>query len=216
MSGFYMGRTFVSSGTLIVILLKRSDSMSTNSKQEKTHPNDDRHICTMEEYWVKVLTGGRCTVSRPSLSEGIWTFIGCFVGIGIVTFLAFHKGIPVLVASLGASACLLYGTPSVPFAQPRNAIVGHIMSALIGVICYHLLGANWYSAGLSVSLAVSAMVLTRTIHPPAGATALIAVITKQDWLFPLAPVAVGICILIVIAIIINNFAIKRKYPQYWW
>ncbi|MDR3563728.1 MAG: HPP family protein [Negativicutes bacterium] len=189
--------------------------MSINPQQQP-QPDEDRHFCSMSEYWEKVCSGGRCTVPHPPLSEVIWTFIGCFVGIGIVTFLAFHKGVPVLVASLGASACLLYGAPSVPFAQPRNAIAGHIMAAFIGVACYQLLGSYWYSAALSVGLAVSMMVLTRTIHPPAGATALIAVISKQDWLFPLAPVGIGISILIVIAILVNNFAMKRKYPQYWW
>lgn len=184
--------------------------------QQDNQANLDRHVCSMSEHWQKVSSGGRCTLARPPMSEVIWTFIGCFVGIGIVTFLAFHKDIPILVASLGASACLLYGAPSVPFAQPRNAVAGHVMSACIGVACYQLLGAFWYSAALSVALAVAAMVFTRTVHPPAGATALIAVISKQDWLFPIAPVGIGICLLIVIALIINNFAIKRKYPQYWW
>ena len=190
--------------------------MSTGPQQPDSSMDEERQICTMNEYWGKVAAGGRCTVAHPPLSEGIWTFIGCFVGIGIVTYLAFQKDVPILVASLGASACLLYGAPSVPFAQPRNAIVGHILSAFIGVACYKLLGAHWYSAALSVGLAVAMMVMTRTIHPPAGATALIAVISKQDWLFPIAPVGIGICVLIVVAIIINNFAIKRKYPQYWW
>jgi CBS domain-containing membrane protein len=190
--------------------------MSTSPQHQENQTNDDQHVCSLGEHWRKVSSGGRCTVAQPPLSEGIWTFIGCFVGIGIVTFLAFHKGVPILVASLGASACLLYGAPSVPFAQPRNAIAGHLLSACIGVVCYQLLGAYWYSAALSVGLAVATMVMTRTIHPPAGATALIAVVSKQDWLFPIAPVGIGICVLIIVAVIINNFAIKRKYPQYWW
>jgi CBS domain-containing membrane protein len=197
-------------------LAKEAVILATSPQQE-SRINDERHICSLEEHWRKVSSGcGTCTVARPPLSEVIWTFIGCFVGIGIVTFLAFQKDIPILVATLGASACLLYGAPSVPFAQPRNAIVGHILSACIGVACYQLLGTYWYSASLSVALAVIAMMLTRTIHPPASATALIAVISKQDWLFPVAPVGIGICVLIVVAIVINNFAMKRKYPQYWW
>ena len=197
-------------------LAKEAVILDPRPQQQENQTNEERQVCSMSEHWRKVSSGGRCTVAHPPLSEGIWTFIGCFVGIGIVTFLAFQKDIPILVASLGASACLLYGAPSVPFAQPRNAIAGHIMSACIGVACYQLLGAYWYSAALSVGLAVSAMVLTRTIHPPAGATALIAVISKQGWLFPIAPVGIGICVLVIVAIIINNFAMKRKYPQYWW
>jgi CBS-domain-containing membrane protein len=173
-------------------------------------------ICSLPEYLAKIGQGGNCPVARPPVSEWVWTFIGCFAGIGVVAYLAFQRDAPVLVASLGASACLLYGAPAVPFAQPRNALAGHILSAFIGVACYQFLGAYWYTMALSVALAVSAMAATRTIHPPAGATALIAVVTRQDWLFPLAPVGAGIVILVIIAVAINNFAVKRRYPQYWW
>ncbi len=173
-------------------------------------------ICSLTEYIGKIRAGGSCTVATPPAAEWVWTFIGCFIGIGVVSFLAFQKDVPVLVASLGASACLLYGAPAVPFAQPRNALAGHILSALIGVACYQFLGAHWYTMALSVGLAVATMVATRTIHPPAGATALIAVSTEQNWLFPLAPVGVGILILVIIAILVNNLAVKRRYPQYWW
>lgn len=191
--------------------------MNVDPKTRADNTNDNtRTICSWNEYMEKIRTGGCSTVAKPPVSEWAWTFVGCFTGIGFVTFLAFQKDIPVLVASLGASACLLYGAPAVPFAQPRNAISGHVLSALIGVACYQFLGFSWFTAALSVGLAVTAMVATRTIHPPAGATALIAVSTKQDWLFPIAPVGIGISILIVIAILINNFAVKRKYPLYWW
>lgn len=168
------------------------------------------------EYCHKIATVGKCSVASPPASECFWAFVGSFAGIACVTYLTFLQGIPVLVASLGASACLIYGAPTAPFAQPRNAIAGHVLSALIGVMIYQLAGAYWYTAALSVGLAVAAMVGTRTIHPPAGATALIAVITGQGWLFPLLPVGVGICILVLVGIVINNLAAKRQYPCYWW
>ncbi|HWR08731.1 HPP family protein [Sporomusa sp.] len=168
------------------------------------------------EYFQKITSVGKCGIGSPPASECFWAFIGSFAGIGIVTYLTFLQGIPVLVASLGASACLIYGAPTAPFAQPRNAIAGHLLSAVIGVTVYQLAGAYWYTAALSVGIAVAAMVGTRTVHPPAGATALIAVITQQGWLFPLLPVGVGICILVLIGIVVNNIAAKRQYPCYWW
>ncbi|HEY3425733.1 MAG TPA: HPP family protein, partial [Negativicutes bacterium] len=157
-----------------------------------------------------------CNVSVPPISECFWAFVGSFIGIGIVTYLTFLKGVPVLVASLGASACLIYGVPAAPFAQPRNAICGHLIAALTGVIIYQLFGNYWYTAAVSVGLAVAFMVGTRTVHPPAGATALIAVITQQDWLFPILPVGVGICILLLVGILVNNIASNRQYPNYWY
>ncbi|WP_425060319.1 hypothetical protein SCACP_10070 [Sporomusa carbonis] len=167
-------------------------------------------------YFQKICSASKCGIASPPLSECFWAFVGSFAGIGAVTYLTFMQGIPVLVASLGASACLIYGVPSVPLAQPRNAIAGHLLSAVIGVCIYQLAGAYWYTAALSVGLAVAVMVGTRTVHPPAGATALIAVVTKQDWLFPIMPVGVGICILVVVGIVVNNLAAKRQYPHYWW
>ena len=173
-------------------------------------------VSSYRNYWNKICSGGCCSVSGPSLSECFWTILGSFIGIGIVTYLTFLKGVPVLVASLGASACLIYGAPAVPFSQPRNAVIGQIVAAAIGVLVYQLFGNYWYTATLSVALAIGAMMLTRIVHPPAGATALIAVITQQDWLFPLLPVGVGICILVAVGVLVNNMAANRQYPSYWW
>ncbi len=176
----------------------------------------DPIVASCHNYWNKICDVKCCRMSVPPLSECFWAFIGSFIGIGIVTYLTFLKGIPVLVASLGASACLIYGAPAVPFAQPRNAVIGQLISAIIGVVIYQMFGNYWYTAALSVGVAVAVMVGTRTVHPPAGATALIAVITQQDWLFPLLPVGVGICILAVVGILVNNIAANRQYPSYWW
>ena len=194
--------------------------MSNGLPQQEPQPSSttwsEHLVPSGRQYCRKITTVGKCGVAAPPASECFWAFVGSFTGIAIVTYLTFLQGIPVLVASLGASACLIYGAPTAPFAQPRNAIAGHVLSAVIGVIVYQLAGSYWYTAAFSVGLAVAAMVGTRTIHPPAGATALIAVITGQGWLFPLLPVGVGICILVFVGIGINNLAAKRQYPCYWW
>ncbi len=82
-----------------------------------------------------------------------------------------------LVASFGASAVLIYGVPQAEFSQPRNLLGGHLISALIGVsVCKYLPTDITLLAALTVSLSIVAMHVTRTLHPPGGATALIAVI----------------------------------------
>lgn len=190
--------------------------MNTAPEKVTNVEKEEFFVSSFREYNKKITTVRRCGLPVPPLSECFWALVGSFIGIGAVTYLALIQEVPVLVASLGASACLIYGVPTVPLAQPRNAIAGHILAAVIGVLVYQLAGFYWYTAGLSVGLAVAAMVGTRTVHPPAGATALIAVVTRQDWLFPILPVGVGICILVTIGIIVNNLAAKRQYPNYWW
>lgn len=186
------------------------------SSVQRSSLKDEVIVLSCQTYLEKMKTIRRCDVASPPLSECFWALVGSVVGIGLVTYLSLIHDVPILVASLGASACLIYGVPAAPFAQPRNAIAGHLISALIGVCIYQMAGAYWYTAALSVGIAVATMVGTRTVHPPAGATALIAVITKQDWLFVVLPVGVGICILVFVGIVVNNLAAKRQYPKYWW
>jgi len=125
-----------------------------------------------------------------------------------------------LIGSFGASAVLAYGAPQAPFSQPRNITGGHCISAIVGVSVYLLLGdAGIFACPLAVSLAIVAMQLTDTVHPPGGATALIAVIggsTIHDlgYWYVLCPVALGACIMVGVAWVVNNLsgAKSRKYP----
>jgi len=111
--------------------------------------------------------------------EHIWTFIGSFVGIGLIGFLnskyftAYDNLF--LIGSFGASSVLIYGIINSPLAQPRNLIGGHVICALVGVTCHKLVpDLLWLSAALSVAWAIVLMQVTKTLHPPGGATALIA------------------------------------------
>jgi len=131
-----------------------------------------------------------------------------------------RPSVPFLIGSFGASAVLAYGAPQAPFSQPRNIIGGHCISAIVGVSVYLLLGdAGIFACPLAVSLAIVAMQLTDTVHPPGGATALIAVIggsTIHDlgYWYVLCPVALGACIMVGVAWVVNNLsgAKSRKYP----
>ncbi|MGB9846247.1 MAG: HPP family protein, partial [Desulfotomaculales bacterium] len=124
-------------------------------------------------------------------------------------------GLPLLVPSFGATAVLVYGAVNSPFAQPRNVVGGHLVSAATGVLVYQLIGSGWLSLTLAVSLAILFMLLTRTVHPPGGATAFVAVWNGQGYLFILTPVLVGAVVLVLIALFVNNFGRSRCYPTYW-
>jgi CBS domain-containing membrane protein len=154
--------------------------------------------------------------------EHFWTFIGSFVGIALIGF--FHSKYLTdydnlfLIGSFGASSVLIYGVINSPLAQPRNLIGGHIISALIGVTIHQLLPDElWLSSALSVSLSIVFMQITKTLHPPGGATALIAnigsgKIHNLGYMFVLNPVLSGVAILLLVALLINNVSSHRRYP----
>jgi CBS-domain-containing membrane protein len=162
---------------------------------------------------------------RVGISEVAWSWLGAFVGIALVGLLQgvfvdeFGQGL--LIGSFGATAVLVYGAIRSPLAQPRNVLGGHIISALIGVVSYQLIGdIVWLAAALAVSTSIAAMHMTKTLHPPGGATALIAVIGgesvhKLGYLYAFIPVGLGAIILIIVAIVLNNFAKNRRYPEFW-
>jgi len=165
-------------------------------------------------FFEKLIPTGQCP-QRPAPIELFWSAIGSIAGIGMVSFLAFHYHLPLLVASFGATAVLIYGAVDSPFAQPRNVIGGHFFSALIGVLAYQFLGASWWSITLAVSLSIVVMLFTRTVPPPGGATAIVAVWTGQGYYFILTPVLGGAAALVLTAIIVNNLAHTRCYPKFW-
>lgn len=154
--------------------------------------------------------------------EHFWSFFGAFIGIGLIAFiqslmLTDYENI-FLIGSFGASSVLIYGAIQSPLAQPRNLIGGHVISAFIGVAVYKSLPDIIYlTAPLAVALSIVGMQVTKTLHPPGGATALIAVIGSEKikglgFLYPIAPVLIGCLILYAIAMIFNNITPQRSYP----
>ncbi len=152
-------------------------------------------------------------------SREVWiTFIGSMLGIGVTAVLAFQWNCPMLLGPFGASAVLLYSAYKAPLAQPRNVLLGHFLGALMGVAVYDFFGITWWSLALGVTLAIVFMMVTYSTHPPAGATAYVAVQSGGlgvDYMYILNPVLLGAFILLVIAIIVNKLG-KRDYPVHWW
>lgn len=155
-------------------------------------------------------------------TELFWSFLGSFTGIACIgliqsQFFTLTDNI-FLIGSFGATGVLIYGAIQSPLAQPRNLIGGHLISAFIGVSVFHLVGdVLWLGAALAVSLSIIVMQLSKTLHPPGGATALIAVIgsekiTGLSYAYVFFPVLTGVCIMLFIALIFNNLTPNRKYP----
>ncbi len=178
----------------------------------------------IEEYFSK-MKGGAKSPPGVGLPEIVWSWLGGAIGIGICGYISSKyfepKDLTLMIGSFGASAVLVYGAIKSPLAQPRNLIGGHIISGLVGVACYQLFGQTiWMAAALGVSFAIAAMLATKTLHPPGGATALIAIIGGQKihdlgFLYAFIPAGAGALILLLVALLVNNLSKNRKYPEYW-
>lgn len=178
----------------------------------------------MKDYLNKMKGQGK----RPpaiSLAEVAWSWLGSFLGIGLCAAISSQyldkMDLTLIIGSFGATAVLVYAAIKSPLAQPRNVIGGHVLSALVGVSCYYLLGDGVLASALAVSLAIALMLITETLHPPGGATALIAVIGSTKihnlgYFYALIPVGLGAVILVIVAVVVNNLAKKRSYPEFWY
>lgn len=166
----------------------------------------------------------RQTILNPI--DHLWTFIGAFLGIGSIGFIQseFYDFSPMdqvfLIGSFGATAVLVYGATHSPLAQPRNLILGHTVSAFIGVTVLKTIGyfdVFWLTCAVAVASSIIAMQMLKALHPPGGATALIAIIGSEKikdlgYWYILSPVFSGAFILLIIALLANNFPKERHYP----
>tara|TARA_B100000945_G_scaffold208018_1_gene167389 strand:+ start:2547 stop:3011 length:465 start_codon:yes stop_codon:yes gene_type:complete len=115
-----------------------------------------------------------------------------------------------LIPPFGASMVLVMAVHESPLAHPKNILFGHIFSALSGVVIFSILGSSFISLGLAVGLAIFLMMTTKTVHPPAGANPIIAILGAKDIGFIIMPVAIGASFIILFAIIYNKI-LNRSY-----
>jgi CBS-domain-containing membrane protein len=150
-----------------------------------------------------------------SLRYAFWSFVSGTLGILAICEITTLVGHSLLIGSFGASAVLLFGATDSPLAQPRNLVGGHLVSATVAVVVVALFGSTPFTMALGVGLAIFAMNMTHTTHPPGGATALIGVQGAAGPGFILLPVLAGALILLVMAIFTNNVVYHRSYPKHW-
>jgi len=175
--------------------------------------------------FLSKMRGGSRAPAGIGRDEVLWSWAGAFLGTSLVAYLSFNvlakSDHLMLIGSFGASAVLVYGAIESPLAQPRNLVGGHVLSALVGVTAFKLFaGQMWLASSLAVATAIALMQLTRTLHPPGGATALIAVIGSPKihglgYLYALVPAAAGSVLMLLVALIVNNVPKSRRYPEYW-
>ena len=152
-------------------------------------------------------------IKKESLINAFLSAFGGFICIGFLSYLNISMDSSIwLIPPFGASMVLVMAVHESPLAQPKNLILGHILSALSGVFVYVLLGQTFYSIGAGVGLAIFIMLITNTIHPPAGANPIIVILGGKGLSFVFLPVAIGAIIIVAYAIIYNRI-IGKKYPK---
>lgn len=156
-----------------------------------------------------------------SFSERLVAVLGGFLGSGIMlmtsSLLLDLQGAAWVVASMGASTVLLFAVPHGALSQPWNLIGGHLLSAVVGVSCARWIPQPHLAAALAVGGAIGVMHLTRSIHPPGGATALAAVVGGEGiralgYGYVLAPVLANVLVLLAVAVGFNYLFPWRRYP----
>ena len=146
---------------------------------------------------------------------------GGAVAIGGMEAFSARTAVPLVAIPFATSIVTVLGSPRAEPAQPRALIGGHLVSTLVGLLIVKLFGPAPWAAALAVGLAMAAMHLTGTFHPPAGIDPLVVVVGDRSWSFLVAPVGVGALLLAAFAYAWHNFIARRSnkpvvWPARWW
>lgn len=175
---------------------------------ERTGPTDS-------PTFIAKMRGGMAIPARAPWRQIGIAWLGGFVAIAVVAYVATISHTPLILGSFGATCVLVFGFPDSPFSQPRNIIAGHFLSSLVGLGFLALFGNEWWSIALAVGTAIAVMQITRTVHPPAGSNPVIVMLMVPGWSFLLTPTLLGALLLALVAIVFNNLPKDRAYPKYW-
>lgn len=150
-----------------------------------------------------------------TLTRGLMACAGVFVVIGVLAFSSFNLGVLLALGSFGSTAVMVFTFPEIHFAQPRSVIGGHAICTAVGLVSLALLGPHWWSLASAAAIATALMMLTRTMHPPAGSNPLIVFLAAPKWGFLFFPTLAGALVVVAVAVLYHR-ACRRPYPAYWY
>ncbi len=139
--------------------------------------------------------------------------VGSFITIGVLAQCETGLSLPLVIAPFGASCALVFGAPSSPLAKPRNVIGGHLISAALGLLVATLIVSPVLAMAVGVGLAIAGVLLTDTLHPPAGADPIVVVLSQETLSFLLMPVLVGTLCIVLIGVLYHRLVTGHVYPR---
>ncbi|MGL5793749.1 MAG: HPP family protein [Waterburya sp.] len=185
------------------------------SQNKSRHPY--RHFWSnINRYLAKINIGssfGYGSQPKFTLNDVLFSYVGSFIGIATLAYLSIGSGYPLIAAPFGAAAVLVFAVPNAPLAQPRNLIFGNFIGAVVSVVMVFLFGSEPWVMALAVATAIKLMQLTKTLHPPGGAVALVGVMSEAEVNFIFTPVFLGSVILLFCTFVFNNLMPGRSYPK---
>ena len=142
--------------------------------------------------------------------KNLWIGLKILIGILAIGKIAFLLNAPFIIGPLAASCGLVFTVPNAPAARVRNIMCGHIIAAILGIILFYFFGGSLIVIAIAGALSVILMELTKGVHPPACATAVIAVISQANVLFAM-DIFIGALALIFIGALLNNMHVIKQY-----
>jgi CBS-domain-containing membrane protein len=151
---------------------------------------------------------------QPAAATARWlkAGFGATIAFVLIWVLGDTAGVPFILAPLGASAVLVFGIPESPLSQPANVLGGHAIAAAISLAVDHLHPGGPIVLAATVGGVIALLGLVRLTHPPAGATALVVMLTHPDWPFLFTPVMAGSLVLVLVAVIVHAIPPRLTYP----
>ena len=150
---------------------------------------------------------------RPPLKAIALAGLGAGLAILALALLQSYTTLIALVPAFGASCALIFAHSDSPFAQPRNVIGGHLITAAIGIATLAAIGSGPWALAIGVGLAVSAMMLTRTMHPPAGGNPLLVILTGAKLSFLVEPILLGSVAVVLVGLAYHSVFSGEAYPR---
>jgi CBS-domain-containing membrane protein len=154
-------------------------------------------------------------ITKPILQKALIAGFFSAITIGVLTILTYKSTLGYFIAgSFGSSMVLLFGFPESPFAQPKNVFFGHLCTALVGVIFVNFVPLPIYmNIALGVGVGVFFMILLNIVHPPAGGNPIMVIIGSASYDYLINPIIFGCIIILLLAILVNKFLLKKNYPS---
>jgi CBS-domain-containing membrane protein len=153
--------------------------------------------------------------TRRNVVAGAVAGLGGAIAIGAMEWFSLSARYPLAAIPFATSIVLVIGSPQAEPAQPRALVGGHFVSTIVGLVVLLLAGPHAWAAALAVGLAILAMYLTDTFHPPAGINPLLVVSNNLGWAFLFVPVLAGALLLTLFAYIWHRWVHRLDWPQRW-
>jgi CBS-domain-containing membrane protein len=169
----------------------------------------------MRADWRRTATDAIGRNDHRNLLAGAVAGLGA-LAIGGMEWFSVASHYPLVIIPFATSIVLVIGSPETEPAQARALIGGHVVSTVVGLVVLLITGPHAWAAALAVGLAILAMYVTGTFHPPAGINPLLVIYNNLSWSFLLAPVLAGALLLTAFACVWHRWIRRRPWPQSWW